>query len=44
MIEDRLDNLHTFLEDTISDEAWKRVDNDLIFSLMKIKEIKNEIW
>ncbi|TWL55370.1 hypothetical protein CHCC15325_3038 [Bacillus licheniformis] len=47
MIEDRLDKLYTYLENTFTHEerrAWKRVEEDLIFSLMKIKEIKNEIW
>ncbi|PAC96365.1 hypothetical protein CHH86_14985 [Bacillus paralicheniformis] len=43
VIEARLDELYTYLENTISDEAWERTDMDLIFALMKIKEIKNDI-
>ncbi|TWL39583.1 hypothetical protein CHCC20491_1906 [Bacillus paralicheniformis] len=43
VIEARLDELYTYLENTISDETWERTDMDLIFALMKIKEIKNDI-
>ncbi|CAI8770422.1 hypothetical protein CHCC20441_3898 [Bacillus licheniformis] len=43
VIEARLDELYTYLENTNSDETWERTDMDLIFALMKIKEIKNDI-
>ncbi|AYC51939.1 hypothetical protein C7M53_11810 [Bacillus licheniformis] len=46
LIEKRLDDLHTYLENTFTYEerkVWNRADRDLIFALMKIEEIKNDI-
>ncbi|TWL85175.1 hypothetical protein CHCC14600_2595 [Bacillus licheniformis] len=46
MIEKRLDDLHAYLENTFTYEerkVWNRADRDLIFALMKIEEIKNDI-
>jgi len=46
LIEKRLDDLHAYLENTFTYEerkVWNRADRDLIFALMKIEEIKNDI-